>query len=186
MNKRVVIAAGHWPLAPGAQYFGLSEHDEALKVVGHLGKILRALGYEPVTVAGPLGMKTGAANAADALCAVEVHFNASTNPTADGCETLYGSDPHDKPLAEAIQKALVARLRIRDRGTKFADYAGTVDTVGECAWTRLIKCPAAIVEPLFLSNAQEAGRLQGELAEHAQIAAAIAEGIRGWELKIED
>ena len=176
LNRRVIIAAGHYPDAPGAQYPPLSEHAEAVKAVSKLFLNLLERGFEPVIARGKLSEKASIANRLNPLCAIDVHFNASSNPTANGTETLFGSNPQDKKLARHIQSALVRKLNLRDRGIKFADYAGTAEW-DECFFTREINCPAAIIEPLFISNPGEAQLLMGVYPIHGFIAEAIGEGV---------
>lgn len=172
---RIVIAAGHHAGAMGARYHGLVEHEQALEVRNHLQRILTTMGHEVNIVVGSLTTKCGCANEYKPDAAVEIHFNAGP-PTAYGSECLYGSNPLDLALAEAIQARLVVVLGTRDRGVKFADYQGTPEN-DECAFTRDIEAPAVIVEPMFLSHAGEA-KLLAEMPEtHAQIARAVAMGI---------
>ena len=180
MKKRIVIAAGHYPNLPGCSYFGLIEHREAQIVVTHLGGMLRDVGYDVMEVSGTLHEKIKMIADRNVhpprkglSAAVEVHFNAGAG--GHGTECLYGSNPKDKELAEAIQRRLVDKLGLRDRGTKFADYWKTPE-VDECAWPREIDGPAVIVEPLFLSCKDEAALLRdGQI--HAEIANGIFEGI---------
>ena len=200
-RKIVAIAAGHYPSAPGACYNGLIEHAEACVVAAHLGVALEGLGIRAVTVTGTLRQKIQmiADCKLQIEAAVEIHFNASANATANGTEVLFGSDARDRGLAEAIQKRLVAALGLCNRGVKFVEYQGKIlaqsredeekEKITECFWTKALNCPAVIVEPLFISNPGEAGMLKGIRDEgegrreeggggmHGVIAGAVAEGI---------
>ncbi len=165
--KRIVIAAGHYPDRPGACYNDLVEHDEAVKVVGHLKRQLETAGFEALVVSGHLNKKIAEVARLSPDATVEIHFNAATDPHAHGTETLYGSNPEDKILAQHIQQKLVDILRLRDRGVK--------DTAERFAWIRENKCPSVIVEPLFLSNADEAAMLKLISVEIPEIIALAVE-----------
>ena len=106
--------------------------------------------------------------------AVEVHFNAAAGGGC-GTEVLFGTGARDRELAEAVQRQLVTRLQLNDRGVKFADYQGTAEA-DECGWTRDIEGPAIIVEPLFLSDAVEGARLD-DPGFRGLIAEGIAAGV---------
>jgi len=177
MRKTVVISAGHYPGDPGVRANDLIEFNVAEAVVMPLGVMLRSAGYLVVKVSGKLTEKIRNANEANPDAAVEIHFNGHHDPTSNGTECLYGSNPKDKKLAEHIQRRLVMRLGLRDRGVKFADYQGTPDKVDECAFSREIDAPATIVEPCFMTNPKEAELLKDN-ANLYKIAVAVFEGIR--------
>jgi len=186
MNRgRVVISAGHHPGAQGARAFGLTEHAEACRVTAALYTELKNLGFDVGLIGGTLQEKAARANAeAPIICAVDVHFNASPVIQANGTETLYGSNPLDRTLAEDIQRHLVAAIKLRDRGVKFADYAGTEER-DECYFTRMINAPAAIVECLFLTNPGDSQNLMGSYPIHKRIAEGIAGGIAAFATRLE-
>jgi len=182
----VVLAAGHYPYSPGCKYHGLVEHDLNIMTTALVAVRLEDK-YKVHIVTGNLKEKTDAAKRifrqmplreavkAPNLCAVEMHFNGFEDPSVGGTEVLYGLDSHDQILAQYIQAELVRRLGLKDRGVKFADYSGT-PKLDECAFTRLIKQPAVIVEPLFISNPEEAELIKNPLTQEI-IADGIAAGI---------
>ena len=177
MRKTIVISAGHYPEDPGVCANDLVEYNVAEAVVHRLSFLLRSGGYLVVKVSGRLTEKIRNANEDNPDAAVEIHFNGHHDPTSNGIECLYGSNPKDRELAEHIQKRLVTRLGLDSRGVKFADYQGTPDVIDECAFPRLIGAPAVIVEPCFMSNPKEAELLKDSSYLY-KIATAVFEGIR--------
>jgi N-acetylmuramoyl-L-alanine amidase len=75
---------------------------------------------------------------------IELHFNAAT-PAASGTETIVVSEI-SKPLAEAVQGAMVETLGLRDRGVK-EPWEGR----GRHSLTQL-PVPSVLIEPFFGSN----------------------------------
>ena len=136
------------------------------------------------------------ASAADAL--VAIHFNAFDDSSATGAETFF--DParpfagRSRALAESLQAALVAELRLDDRGvTSDEDLSAPTITDAGAAYGHLIELgprdagwvdtpsamPGALVEPLFLTAPDEAvlaARADGQ----ARIARALADGLGGY------
>lgn len=79
--------------------------------------------------------------------AIEIHFNAFTDRTVDGCECLYlPTDATGQAWAEKLQTELVRELTARDRGAK------AFDNEKRNGFLRLTDMPAVIIEPLFLTN----------------------------------
>lgn len=86
-------------------------------------------------------------NATKADIAIEFHLNSATGQ-ATGTEMIYISKS-GKALAERLQKAAVATLRLADRGVK-TPFAGR----GNYFLTKT-NMPAVIVESFFIDNSDD-------------------------------
>lgn len=80
---------------------------------------------------------------------VELHFNAHDSTSANGTETLFwASSRLGNRLAETFQAHMLKALKLRNRGTKAVgserERGGT--------FLRRTACPAALVEPGFMSS----------------------------------
>lgn len=112
---------------------------------------------------------------------VSIHFNSFSDPRLSGTETYYNPTnrgPESRRLAQAVQSAVVARLRatghpVRDRGVKEDLTAGK--PYGHFFSLRG-GMPAVLLEALFLSNPTEAA-LAGQEPIQWAIAQGIAEGV---------
>jgi N-acetylmuramoyl-L-alanine amidase len=113
---------------------------------------------------------------------VSVHTNSVTDPTWDGTMTLYFQSD-DKILAQAIHEVLYPALRATAPDeTAFDDWGLSRYASGVLMKSNM---PAAIMEPLFMSNPAEATLLQqtitddcGDLScRRGQIAQAVHMGI---------
>lgn len=128
-------------------------------------------GDRPYTTLGAdLGARTAIANEAGVDIFVSVHNNA-LGPTTSGTETFtyYSSSRAARLLAEEVQRAIVARLGLPDRGVKTAGFYVL----------RMTRMPAVLVEGGFLSNPTEAALLARPRTRQA-MAEAIGAGVVTW------
>lgn len=95
---------------------------------------------------------------------VSIHLNAYSNPSTNGCGTYYYK-AIDLPLATALQDELVALGR-KDNGI----------TRERLFMVRYPTIPAALVEPLFITNPVENKAVESR-SNRFEIASAIAQGI---------
>jgi N-acetylmuramoyl-L-alanine amidase len=140
------------------------------------------------------------ANAAAADVLVSVHLNANADPRAAGAETLYNTNrefsARSRELALRLHGAVVASMRdsgwqIRDRGletdgsgrgephTREPSAYGQLLELGPAAppwFTSPSRMPGAVIEPLFLTNPDEARRVVTPAGRTA-IVRGIVEGI---------
>ena len=190
----VVLDAGHGG-ADGGTLAGKSlEKDLNLKVVHMVAEELRRKRIRVVyTRQGDVteGLKARAdfANGFPAALFVSIHHNASTSGKPEGFETYY---THPKPssvmtaqrkifgvknggkfidrrgelLAREIQASSCSATQAVDRGIKNAHLA----------LTRLVSCPAVLVECGFLSNAREGARLK-DSTYRGKLSGGISRGI---------
>jgi N-acetylmuramoyl-L-alanine amidase len=142
-----------------------------------------------------LRSRIGCANASQAVVLVAIHFNGFADPEVGGTETLY--DPArafataNRKLARALQSALVAALRLPDRGVLRDDQldAPTLTDTG-ATYGHLVELgpalagyvdtptgmPGALVEPLFVTDATEANFVTSGSGQQ-RIATALKSGI---------
>jgi N-acetylmuramoyl-L-alanine amidase len=177
----VVLDPGHGGEEPGAANpaFGIVERDLNLDTANRTAALLRdrglivALTREDNVTGMSTWQRGRIANACNARVFVSVHHNSVSDPVPNHVLTLY-ADASDIPFAQAMEDAMAASLatgNIYDGGLRQLRNGGMIAA----------KMPAALVEPVFLSNPEEAARLAApDGARRQQIAAAIAAGITGW------
>ena len=139
--------------------------------------------------------RAACANAAGASVLLSIHFDAFDDSSVGGTETFY--DPartfasQSKRLATALQGALVTALGSSDRGVWADDQlAAPALTPSGSTYGHLIelgptaagwvdnpsRMPGALVEPLFLTNPDEA-KLAAAVSGQERIAGALRTGL---------
>ena len=190
-NKIVYLDAGHGGYDPGASYFGISEKILTLAIQSRVKAKLEAEGYRVVTTRTSdtyvdLTDRSRAANASESDIFVSIHINASGSSAAQGIETYYyqpyaeypsriNATYHANPtrlsmsdtLANAIQSSLINATGAHNQGVKRQTFAVLRETTS----------PAVLLELGFLSNPQEATRLNSS-AYQETLANAIVAGIK--------
>jgi len=155
------------------------------------GKLLTAAGEHRDLVA-----RVACANAAHAQALVAIHFDAYSDPSVNGAETLYDNarpfSTANRRLANLAQADVVARLRaagwaVPDRGviddltadtlalTNEGTVYGHLLELGPAAsgWLKYPSAmPGIVTEPLFLTHPAEA-----DVASSAQGQQTIADGL---------
>lgn len=140
--------------------------------------------------------RVACANAANASVLLSIHFDAFDDPSVGGTETFYDAArsfaPASKRLAQDLQSAMVATLGTSDRGvwtddqlaapalTNAGDQYGHLIELGPAfsGWVDTpSQMPGALVEPLFLTDPNEA-RIAAEASGQKQIAAALNAGLQ--------
>ena len=191
LNKVVYLDAGHGGYDPGASYFGISEKSLTLAIQSRVKAKLEAEGYQVVTTRTSdtyvdLTDRSRAANASESDIFVSIHINASGSSAAQGIETYYyqpyaeypsriNATYHANPtrlsmsdtLANAIQSSLINATGAQNQGVKRQTFAVLRETTS----------PAVLLELGFLSNPQEAARLNTS-AYQETLANAIVAGIK--------
>lgn len=144
----IFLSAGHSPSAPGAAWKGFQEHAEAALWVAELGN---RLGTAAVAVpTGTLGQKVAWINARANKwdIALEVHFNAAANSSAEGCETLYSpNSTRGKTIAQRLQNSMAEFFL--SRGIK-PGWFQQDKSKGPLAFLVQTRCAAVIIEPEFV------------------------------------
>lgn len=168
---RLALVVGHTRRSPGAwsPTLQLSEYQWN----GELAAFIAQFSPHEVRVFWRDGHGIEGAYAAvaawAATAAIELHFNSAVAVSARGSETLYRG-ALGLPLAQALQRRVVAALGLPDRGAKLP-FQGR----GEASLTALPSVPTVILEPFFGSNAEDC--LRAEQRKQA-LASAILEGAR--------
>ena len=197
LNKIVYLDAGHGGYDPGASYFGISEKSLTLAIQSRVKAKLEAEGYQVVTTRTSdtyvdLTDRSRAANASESDIFVSIHINASGSSAAQGIETYYyqpyaeypsriNATYHANPtrlsmsdtLANAIQSSLINATGAQNQGVKRQTFAVLRETTA----------PAVLLELGFLSNPQEAARLNTS-AYQETLANAIVAGIKSYYEKV--
>ena len=193
LNKIVYLDAGHGGYDPGASYFGISEKSLTLAIQSRVKGKLESEGYQVVTTRTSdtyvdLTDRSRAANASESDIFVSIHINASGSSAAQGIETYYyqpfaeypsriNATYHANPtrlsmsdtLANAIQSSLINATGAQNQGVKRQTFAVLRETTA----------PAVLLELGFLSNPQEAARLNTS-AYQETLANAIVAGIKSY------
>lgn len=182
-SAAVVLDPGHGGEDPGAinQAAGLVEKELTLEISRRTAEMLRAEGVtaaltrdgdRTIAANSPRG---AVANACGAAVYVSVHLNSVADPAPNYVLTLWGVEEKDRAFAAAMQAAMARELR---PGTNLGDIG--LDQL-ENGGLLTARAPAALVEPLFLSNPEEARRLADPSGRRReQIARAIAAGVVAW------
>lgn len=170
----ILVSAGHYPAAKGAQFQGFTEYPETAEWANGLVTAINAVGTSkreyPLAIRVPDGHlrdKVAHVNevcdSTKVFCAMEIHFNSANVPGVKGSETLYApGSQRGRKIARIVQRHL-AKQYPPNRGVKegwyrmdrpgVIDYAGDVDGDEVIDYfLRKTKCPALIVEPEFIQN----------------------------------
>lgn len=110
-----------------------------------------------------------------ATAALELHFNSSDNPSANGHEWLHWhSSLRGRALATSLADAVRNNLpQFHARGLKELGPAAR-----GAEFVKRTHCPAVICESFFGSNSNDWALAQ---LHHADLAAAIARGVNAWQ-----
>ena len=169
---RVVIDPGHGGIDPGSTAFGLIEKELTLDLAVRLEKILQGAGLETDLTRRKdtyveLVDRAELANRKPKTIFVSLHFNAHTDRSISGTETLYwpGSES-GRELASYIQSEIGRRLVTRNRGLKPERLKVLEES----------NCTAVLVECGFISNRWESQRCGSEWFRQI-VAEEIAQGI---------
>jgi len=168
--RTVVIDAGHGGNDRGGSWGKVYEKHLALDTAFRLERYLKQKGYNVVMTRRTdkylsLSQRSNFANRYRNAIFVSVHINKASRTGAAGIETFYyGSE--GKKLGAAIQENMVSKVKVEDRGLKFARFYVLRNT----------KIPAVLAEIGFVSNYGDRQRLKSGYYRDA-VAKAIADGI---------
>ena len=176
---KIFINPGHdMDLDPGACANNLREVDIALGIGQEVKNIMEGIGYpcqllQSDNLNGETPSKPNVcatANNSGADIFVSIHCNSAGNANAKGTETLvYSTGGKAELLAKCIQAQIVNSLSTVDRGVK---------TRPNLCVLRETIMPAVLIETAFISNQEDAFRLQ---LRKRDFAAAISRGITDYE-----
>ena len=179
----VVLDPGHGGDEPGAinDAAGLVERELVLDISRRTASLLESAGYSTALTrddseTGYANSPRGAmANLCHAFVYVSIHLNSFGEPEPNYAKTFWGIEEKDAAFAAVMQAALVARLQpgtaLGDSGLEQLENGGLLTA----------RMPAILVEPVFLSNPDEAARLADPSGERRNaIAEAIGDGVAAW------
>ena len=178
-----MLDPGHGGDDPGAinDAAGLVERELVLDIARRTEARLEEAGYSVAltrddSATGYANTPRGViANACHAFVYVSIHLNSFGEPEPNYAKTFWGIEEKDAAFASVMQAALVSRLQ---PGTDLGDSGLEVLENGGLLTARM---PAVLVEPVFLSNPEEAARLADPAGERREaIAAAVADGVDAW------
>jgi N-acetylmuramoyl-L-alanine amidase len=180
----VVLDPGHGGEDPGAinDTMALVERELALDIAHRAKAQLEMAGYSVAltredAATGYLNTPRGTiANLCHALAYVSIHLNSFGEPEPNYVKTFWGIEEKDAAFAATMQNALVNRLQ---PGTDLGD-AGLEQLENGALLTA--RMPAILVEPVFLSNPDEAARIADPTSSDRldAIAEAISNGVAAW------
>src|SRR5215212_6324999 len=182
-GARVMLDPGHGGDDPGAinEAAGLVEREVVLDIARRTEALLEEAGYSAAltrtdSATGYANTPRGViANACHAFVYVSIHLNSFDEPEPNYAKTYWGIEEKDAAFATVMQAALVSRLQ---PGTDLGDSGLEVLENGGLLTARM---PAVLVEPVFLSNPEEAERLADPGGERREaIAAAVTDGVDTW------
>jgi len=165
---RVIIDPGHGGKDRGALWGGVAEADLNMRVARKVEAILKARGYT-VTMTRrsdvflSLSKRAEIANRYRNVIFVSIHFNATEYTSVRGAETFYTGE-RGRYLASAIQRELVGKLRVKNRGVRYSRFTVLRKTV----------CPAVLVECGFISNSYERSRCKTSSYQNLTAQAIVA------------
>lgn len=166
----VIIDAGHGGNDRGGSWGKVYEKHLALDTAFRLERYLKKKGYRVVMTRKKdkylsLAQRSSFANRYRNAIFVSIHINKASRTGAAGIETFYyGSE--GRKLGSAIQKKMVSKVKVEDRGLKYARFHVL----------RKTKIPAVLTEIGFVSNYGDRQRLKSGYYRDA-VAKAIADGI---------
>lgn len=173
-GRVIAIDPGHPPLGSTGPT-GLREAEANLAVALALRDMLQAAGARvPMTrttdSAVDLWPRVALAESSGAELLISIHNNAlpdGINPFTNNGTSVFYNQPRSVPLASAIQRALVRRLRLPDLGISRADLA-----IVRATWM-----PSVLVEGMFIIMPEQEAALRSP-AGTRRYARGVYEGIR--------
>lgn len=168
---KYVVTAGHGGSDPGAVAGEYREADLMADLRNILALKLRTAGHEVKTdgaLLTNLPLASAMALIPGSACAIELHTNAFTKPTARGVECI--SLPRDRLMAQRIAQGIARVLETAVRGDR-----GWIDQ-SQSARGRLgfVRAGGIVVETFFISNPEELAKYQ---ARKWLVATAIVEAM---------
>lgn len=165
----IVLTAGHSATDPGAVAADFTEAEIALELRDLTAELLRSMGHvviEDGADGDNLPLRYAISLIGQGAIAVELHLNASDNPSAHGVEAI--SLPPHRAVARQLAQRVASALRTRVRGD-----SGWIDQ-SQSARGRLgyVNGGGVILETFFLTNPTERERY---LANPRAVAEAIAD-----------
>ncbi len=168
---KYVVTAGHGGGDPGAVANDVREADLMAELRNIVALKLRQARHEVKTdgsLLTNLPLASAIALIPGSACAIELHTNAFTTPTARGVECI--SLPRDRLMSQRIAQGIAKVLETAARGDR-----GWIDQ-SQSARGRLgfVRAGGIVVETFFISNPDELAKYQ---ARKWMVASAIVEAM---------
>jgi N-acetylmuramoyl-L-alanine amidase len=149
----VCVDPGHGPDLGAIGPSGLTEMDANLMLSRAIRRKLERKGARVIltresAVGVPLRLRPRLAELVGADLLLSIHHNAlpdGVNPWESRGSSTYFYHPQSRPLAEAIQRRLLERLKLPDFGLFYDNLA----------LTRPTQMPAVLIEPAFIMHPEE-------------------------------
>ena len=178
---KVVLDPGHsGKFEPGACAGGVTEADLTYLIARFARHELKQRGHEAILTRSreidndELAFRAETANQWNADLFISIHCNSAVDPAAEGTETYhFPGSVKGRELARRLQFCMTDAMLTEDRGIKEANFQVLRET----------KCPAALVECGFISNALDRKMLTDSL-EQWRMGAAIAVAVDDYEIEI--
>lgn len=169
--RTVIIDPGHGGHDKGGQWGRVYEKHLALDTSVRLEAHLKKMGFRTVMTRRSdyfisLPQRVAIANRHSSAIFLSVHYNYTWKQHVSGLETFYHSR-QSLPLAQAVHRGMLNRVRCVDRGVKFARYYVIRNT----------NIPSVLIECGFVSNPTERERMKHAWFRDA-LARGIAEGVQ--------
>lgn len=169
--RTVIIDAGHGGHDKGGQWGKVYEKHLALDTSVRLESHLKKMGFNTMMIRRSdyfvsLPGRMSIANKQRNAIFISIHYNYTWKQHVSGIETFYHSDKSHK-LAQEVHKGILSRVKVVDRGVKFARYY----VIRNCSH------PAILVEGGFVSNSNERSRMKTAWFRDA-VARGIADGVQ--------
>lgn len=151
-SLRVILDPGHGGRDRGAVWGGVRESDLNMRVASRAESYLKARGYTVFMtrrsdVFVSLSRRAQISNQYSNSIFISIHFNATKYTSVRGAETFYAGS-RGRYLAQCIQKEMVSKLKVTNRGICYRQYSVLRQTTS----------PAVLVECGFISNSSERAR----------------------------
>jgi N-acetylmuramoyl-L-alanine amidase len=193
-SRIIVLDPGHGGGDVGTAHNGLVEKTLTIDIARRLRALLTAMGWtvrmtrdsdiDPVSAANMAAMKADGrpnpsdraylqtrcdvANDVNARMFISIHVNYSDSPGVNGT-TFYWYKPQDQQLAQTLEKATIPVAGTTDDGPKHENFYVIRHTT----------MPAVLIETAFISNANDAARLNSP-AFLQNMAQGIANGVKAY------
>lgn len=169
--RTVIIDPGHGGHDKGGQWGRVYEKHLALDTSVRLEAHLKKMGYNTVLTRRSdyfvsLPGRMSVANKYKKAIYISIHYNYTWKQHVSGIETFYHSS-QSKKLAENVHSGVMKRVKVTDRGVKYARYY----VIRNC------NLPSVLVEGGFVSNSNERSRMKTAWFRDA-IARGIADGVQ--------
>lgn len=169
-RRTYFLSAGHRGERTGAMgYF--DEGRETISLRDAVAKYMRERGCSVVTDENKADLNSVAASI-NRQCSpndisVDIHFNASSNPSANGTEVLIknASTAEEKVLAKSLLDAMVGVMGTKSRGVK-NESSGQHTTLKMLSG---IRCNAVLLEVCFCTNSTDASVYQQHFFDVASV-----------------